>query len=1198
MRILTLFIALSSFCVSAQLDSNAFEMDGVPVPHNQGWGWYDLANRRMSDSLFFQDFLRPQNADASLFVLKNDSLWGALDGGGWEILPFEFDSILVINGHFLTQKAGVWSYTQWFYSEGGRDSKEVTQEVTQVIQFDSLFSDGANIYIYSNGKTGLITPSGALFQPIYASIHPITDNNKLFNREEFGYYMVLDGKQFNLLDEAGKALLPSNVWDLRSAQTGIFEFRRGEQPEYYSMYSNEIITPNGRDIVFYGAIGYKMYTESKSKGVLHRYDLPILDDYDDYFVLIPDVSQESEYLAVRKNGKVGLLKNGMLQGSMKYDQINTIESRSDGMAEPLFLCFIGDSCGLLDNRGIERFAPKYANIIGTSDADRYIVLDRRLSGVVDGSGKTIIPLQYDHIWYDNKSRLFTVQHNRKIGLFRRDGSVLIPIEYDKHRICSRTYTDFYNDGESGVHVLGKNDDLYFANSLGLIDGIAYNHYDYTAGVLKAYKKNGITVFAISDRGLVEEVVNYPLFNSAVVEKDYWAFEPVYHGWAKSYVEENQAEGYFGLRLYSERGFGVPPRYRTIRVTAFENAMGEVAYQSTSIPFLNEVPMTVIRSYDEMNVGTGSISCSKIYNTEMLMNEDGSSDRRLNYMVTGTQMFSASGYSSSVDMSDGVLFADYQGERSEYRRFFIGGQAEICPIEEADVSLYDYYVYWNLADACRLENEWMTQVLDPKMGVRFVNSKRALINTFSRYWYVGVRSFPTEEDFKSLNFVNPIVYFEQKMGVPFGELKRNVVKSGVEQPIIKDCLSARSIELGYGQVVEAEIKSSDLAKIHVEYPNYLFRPNDRDLSYDAGRITRQIDSNWVQLISPNNELIWDSCLMIRYVNEKRFAVRTLEGWRLIDRDGKLINDAVFRAVNVFENNQAVFELMDRSALVLNADGEMVQQLPELPVKIGENYFCLRGNPSEIFENRTGKSDVVLADEKFLEGFFIKKMDGKTSVRRFGSTSNIELEPPSALKSFGNRLYFTEKETVVSIDTLLASKKYKKIKSFRVVSPEIGWLEGKRDVLIDQNWTVVHTLSKNERFELRSGDLVILEKDSVLLTFASKTANGSSLAKKPTIQVDSLQTESTPLVEVVYRDGKFGAMRDDVSILPFDFTSLAKLNDEEFFASLGSEIQIFNSELERIGDAPFDFFFQTDYGNYIFYSDTGQWSAFTADLEKIR
>ena len=76
-----------------------------------------------------------------------------------------------------------------------------------------------------------------------------------------------------------------------------------------------------------------------------------------------------------------------------------------------------------------------------------------------------------------------------------------------------------------------------------------------------------------------------------------------------------------------------------------------------------------------------------------------------------------------------------------------------------------------------------------------------------------------------------------------------------------------------------------------------------------------------------------------------------------------------------------------------------------------------------------------------------------------------------------------------------------------------------------------------------------------------------------------------------------MRDDENILPFDFSSLSKLNDEEFFASLGFEIHIYNYNLKRIGDAPFDYFFQTDSGYYVFYSYNGHWTAFSPTLEKI-
>lgn len=422
--------------------------------------------------------------------------------------------------------------------------------------------------------------------------------------------------------------MPENVWDLRCTEDGIFEFRRGEFPEYYSPYSNEIISPNGCDIVFYGGLGYKIYNESKTKGVLFIYGKEKLNFYDDYF---PLRSYDLEYMAVRQNGKVGLVRNGVLQGRIRYDQINNMQFVGSDDAIK-FLFFIGDSCGVMTANGQELMQPKYANILETSDEDRFIVLDRELAGVVDRTGKTIIPLQYDYISYEQASQLFVVQHKKKIGLFRRDGSQLVPIAYAKYSSSFSSVRDDYSSVGSGIHILGNGDKIYFANSTGLIDGIAYNHYDYTAGVLKAYKTDGITVFALNPNGSVEEVTTYPLYRPATIEKDYRPFNEAYLGWHVSLLEENQQKGYFGLRYYSKRGFGVEPSYRTVRVTVFANCLGEVAYQDQSIPWLGDIPMTLIRSYDELKPGSGSIENERLFNSETIIYDYGSDDRRINFTL--------------------------------------------------------------------------------------------------------------------------------------------------------------------------------------------------------------------------------------------------------------------------------------------------------------------------------------------------------------------------------------------------------------------------------------------------------------------------------------------------------------------------------------------------------------------------------------
>lgn len=1157
----TLILGLCiSFSSAAQMDMDFSGSEFVPIPQNGTWAWYDVANDSISAEYVFTDFMKPKSGYTSDFVLKNDSLWGIMSSAGGEREPFLYDSIIFHNPRLITLSKNQWSYH--YASDSGNDS-------LIAIYFDSLYFDGTHMYLYHAGKTGLITDYGTVIATKYDAIHPFDCSQ---GASESSYLMTIKGTEFNLLNYDGSELLPIGVWDLRCTEDGVFEFRRDEFPEYFVPYMEEFIRPNGHDIVFYGSEGYKIYSADKTQAELHLADGRVLKEtYDDYFLL------SDNYIAVRKGGKIGLTLNGTeLRSAIKYDQINPVSTaRYFNELTYQFKFYYGDSCGLMTDQGTELFDANYANIVPTADPDRYIVMDRQRTGVVDGVGRSVIPIKYDYIYYDYGSQLFIVQNAKKIGLFRRDGIQLVPIEYDRQRILQSVLP-----GEGGsLHVLGKGQYFYFANSNGLIENTGFSHYDHTPSILKTYDSKGINVYIFDDAGNIEEKQRYPIFEKAVIKKDLNLDWGSLNSWSISVLEENQQAGYFGLRWYTQRGFGIPPTYRTVRVTFFKDFIGEVAISRDSIEWMEGIPMQLIRGYDHLKTGEGKISTNTFFNTEICSNYRGSGDRYVNFELNKDQVRSYIKLEQYGVMSiaRSIQYAEKPTEQNEYRRHIVGGLTKMCTIDSADVSLYDYYTYWNSVDAIRLSPELMKKVLNPKVGVKFENSEVAIVNAS----WLGVSkdhiSFTSTEFFKEFEFVGLKCYFQQGQKDATGKL-RMVNKAKVDdekdpkEVIIENVLRTSEAEGYISDLVLADIKYPQTAKLHVDHPTYFFVPDSVYLTYNAGRVVQRIDSTNFRLISPTGKVVRDIALLIRYLNEERFACLSPKGWELIDKNGKPMSDQYFSRVNDFVDKRAEFTYADGRAVLIDLNGTVLEPLPESRTFIDKVHYFYGSNPPEINDSRTKVTDRARENETyFSSGFFVSKSNGESILRRFGSTQSITLKTTS-LTSFGFGAYFKDGKHLITIDSSLVFVKHKKVDKFRVVNNEIGVLEGKRDELVDRNWNRICRLENDEGYEIRDGILIVKLADESEKSFGSQVP----LSERSTQMVDTI-----PETKVISENGNYGVKRGGETVLPTVYEWLSKINDTEYYTRTRVEKQIFNANLERIGKNSFDWFIETASGNYVFY-----------------
>ena len=768
-----------------EIDSTILQADFVPLKFNGKWLWYDIVNNRASDSIYITDFAQKESGFYSIYIVKDSSHWGILNLTGEIVRPFAFDSIILIQNHLFTLFNDEWSY---HYSD------ELVGDSLIPVSFDSLHTYGRDLYLFNEGKTGLILRDGTIISPIYDGIHSFECTTGMGYD---GYYISLEGSEYNLLNFGGQELLPKGIWDLRCTEDAIFEFRRGKNPEYYLPYLDEIVSPVGRDIVFYEDRGYKIYTEDKSRSALHLSNGEVLkDQYDDYFLLAND------YIAVRKNGKVGLTRNGtQVLGEVKYDQVNPIISPiyENEDYRWYFKFYIGDSCGLMNDQGQEMFDARYANVLTTADDNRFIVLDGNLSGVVDGTGRTVIPLKYNRLSYENGSKQFIVQHNTKVGLFDYNGKQRTPIVYDGY---SRLQT--FTDGENSdaLLVLKKGATYYFANSSGFIDGAGFDHYNYSTDVLKTYSSKAISVFLFDQMGRIEELSNYPIYRNAVIRRNYHdAMNSVGH-WANSELEENQQEGYFGLRYYQKRGFGVLPSYRTVRTAIFSDYLAEVEAEKVNFQLTKELSAEVVGGFHHLTLGSGKTNGVSYFSSELSIIKGGSGDRFVNRTADGGQdhAYSKDIESGFIDLSERVHYSDEAGSQSRYRRYFKGGEVELCPIDSSDVSFYDYFKYHNSVDGCRVTPEVMKMILNPKIGVRFKNSRCEIINASVYGLYAGYKTYKSAKGFEKYNYVNRFIFHEKPLDSETGSLQFDYLPRKDEEEVFVD--NVLDVSIAQGLFVES------------------------------------------------------------------------------------------------------------------------------------------------------------------------------------------------------------------------------------------------------------------------------------------------------------------------------------------------------------------------------------------------------------
>lgn len=128
--------------------------------------------------------------------------------------------------------------------------------------------------------------------------------------------------------------------------------------------------------------------------------------------------------------------------SKRYKQINS----ADANGLRTFYDPKTEGYGLLDSKADVVVNPDYASL-AINENKAYTVKAGGRFGVIDSTGKAIIPIEYDSI--NAKGGNYYVEKNSLHGIFKPDGTVLIPVEYDSIYIQGTQY-EVAKGGKEGV----------------------------------------------------------------------------------------------------------------------------------------------------------------------------------------------------------------------------------------------------------------------------------------------------------------------------------------------------------------------------------------------------------------------------------------------------------------------------------------------------------------------------------------------------------------------------------------------------------------------------------------------------------------------------------------------------------------------------------------------------------------------------
>lgn len=344
------------------------------------------------------------------------------------------------------------------------------------------FSEGMAC-VYSDGKFGFINNKGAIALPF------IYDKASSFH-DGLAYFEI--GDQYGFINENGKQVFLLNCDSVSSFNEGLAYFSVNGKYGYIDKTGKVVINPIYNDAGYFKNGSAKVRVNDKI-GVINKSGQEVVPiNYD-------DVNIEDGFFITKLNDKYGCINaKGEVILPAQYNQLYLDHGTIN--------VTINDKWNIVDENGnIVKTENNYTDKVPNSNFS--IVEKNEKYGIVDSTGKVMVPFKYDGIdyldfrgkYYANNQadtyksvNRFSVRIGDKYGVIDEGGNIIIPCQYDD--------TQVFNNG---MIALEQNNENSLADHNGRI--ITKDKYDdiTQVGDFFAFEKNNKYGF-LNEKG--EEVI--------------------------------------------------------------------------------------------------------------------------------------------------------------------------------------------------------------------------------------------------------------------------------------------------------------------------------------------------------------------------------------------------------------------------------------------------------------------------------------------------------------------------------------------------------------------------------------------------------------------------------------------------------------------------------------------------------------------
>lgn len=400
------------------------------------WGKFvlvdTLGNEIIKENNPFHEIKSNFPYDHVLWINK-EGKWAFFDLNGNPLTPFIFDEMHPTNMCNYQSRSWYCRDLRWFYKglivvQKGDQYGVLNEKMDFVVpwntyQWISPLSQSGLMIVKQNNKFGLLNTQLIINQPIVfdtISYSPSRDHEQNYNS-----FWGKKNEKYYIFDSLGIWKDSIEYDNIKLLRANFYLVTKNGITWRLDRFGNKII----EDFNFIREDGWGFIAEQNSKYgyVSSNGEIIIPFDYEDI------INESNGRIFVKKNGKWGIInkKNEQIMLCM-YDYIAYAwDDRAKKGRN--YIVVQNDKFGKVNEKGETIFPCIYDGIttwVENGPDGHYVMIGDKM-GLIDYSGKIMIPIQYESVVSISGTMWVETYLNGKVGLcFINDGSVFLPIEYD------------------------------------------------------------------------------------------------------------------------------------------------------------------------------------------------------------------------------------------------------------------------------------------------------------------------------------------------------------------------------------------------------------------------------------------------------------------------------------------------------------------------------------------------------------------------------------------------------------------------------------------------------------------------------------------------------------------------------------------------------------------------------------------------